>query len=228
MPPPPLPPFPGFDEPITLGVRDVAVRRAGQIVVAGVDFTLAGGRGMALRGPNGAGKSSLLLALTGLIGLETGRVDWRRAEADAPVREVIHFVGHLPGIKPALTVMENLRFAAALQGGDRALIEPAIDAAGLARLVGLEAGILSAGQVRRLALARLLVAPRPVWLLDEPTSALDAQGSDWVSALIAGQLDRGGMVLYATHLDLPVEADPRFSTLTLRPIVPAAFDQGEP
>lgn len=209
---------PFLHEPVSLSVRDLVVRRGERIVVAGASFVLASGQGLALRGPNGAGKSSLLLALAGLLGADAGEIAWNLPDPERAPREMMHFLGHLPGVKPALSVEENLIFAADLFGGIQDLVPEALERAGLAGLSRIEAGLLSAGQTRRLALARFLVARRPVWLLDEPTSALDAQGSDWVSGMIGAHLDEGGMVIYATHLDLPVETDPRFSRLTLTPL----------
>src|SRR5690606_38425395 len=195
-------PAPPSHQPVSLAVDDLFVRRGERIVVAGLSFALAPGRGLALRGPNGAGKSSLLLALAGLIGTDSGEVTWTLADPEQPARQAMHFLGHLPGIKPALTVAENLRFAADLFGGEHGRVAGALERAGLGALGRIEAGLLSAGQTRRLALARFLVARRPVWLLDEPTSALDAEGSDWVSAMLKDHLDQGGIAIYATHLDL--------------------------
>jgi len=209
---------PPSHEPVSLAVDDLVVRRGGRIVVAGLSFSVAPGRGLALRGPNGAGKSTLLLALAGLIPPDMGEIAWTLADPERPARQAMHFLGHLPGIKPALTVAENLHFATELFGGERDRVPAALERAGLGALARIEAGLLSAGQTRRLALARFLVAHRPVWLLDEPTSALDAEGSDWVSAMFKDHLDQGGVVIYATHLDLPVEADPRFSRLVLVPL----------
>lgn len=185
-----------------LKVDDLTLSRGGQAVLSGIGFELGPGEALEVRGPNGAGKSSLLLALAGLIPAETGMIAWRGADEDIPQRALLHYLGHQPAIKPGLTVKENLTFWVDVLGGQARGVPSALEAAGLGSLGGFDAGVLSAGQGRRLALARLVAVPRPVWLLDEPTSALDAAGARWVGGMITAHLGTGGIAIIATHLDI--------------------------
>lgn len=186
---------------IALAVEDLACRRGGHRVFSGLSFSVAPGALTLVRGPNGAGKSSLLLTLAGLLRPETGTVRWSGLGPEAPPHAHLHLIGHRPAVKSALTAAENLGFWMRFYGapGDPA---DALARVGLGPLADIEAAHLSAGQVRRLALARLIACPRPVWLLDEPTAALDAQGDALVGDMIASHLDGGGLVVAATHLDL--------------------------
>ncbi len=188
------------------------VARGGRTVLAGVGFAVASGAALAVVGPNGAGKSTLLRTLCGLIKPVSGDVRIEGdAEDDVPPRERMHLLGHLDAVKPGLSVIRNLRFARDALGGEGDL-EAALARVGLGALADLPGAVLSAGQKRRLALARLLAAPRPVWLLDEPTAALDAAGQALLAALVAEHRAKGGMVVAATHLDL---AFPDGATLDL-------------
>ncbi len=179
----------------------VCVDRGGRRIVEGVDFVLSDGQALILSGPNGAGKSTLLRAIAGLLPLAAGALtlDGESEELAA----ALHYVGHAEGMKPALTVRENLDFwASFLARADAAAgLAPAqaLDAFGLAHVLDIPAGYLSAGQKRRIALARLLVAPRPIWLLDEPTTALDVRAQEALAAVMARHRAGGGMVLAATH-----------------------------
>ncbi len=157
----------------------------------------APGQLLLLRGPNGAGKSSLLLALAGILRPEAGTIDWH---ADEPPK--LHLVGHQPGVKSRLTLLENLSFWRSVNGATGLMPEAALEAVGLGALGGLDAGYLSAGQTKRLALARLLVTDRKLWLLDEPAASLDADGDALVARLIAERLASGGGVIAATHDDI--------------------------
>ncbi|MEJ8574783.1 heme ABC exporter ATP-binding protein CcmA [Microbaculum marinum] len=185
--------------------RDLACVRGGREVFSGVSFGIEAGSLIKLRGPNGAGKSSLLRLVAGLLRPSAGDLDLDGGPEDVPIAEQAHYVGHLDTLKPALTVLENLGFWADMLGGTRATAGAALERAGLAPLADFPAGILSAGQRRRLALARLAAAPRPLWLLDEPTTAIDAAARDRLFVLIHDHLDAGGLVMIATHDDLPVE-----------------------
>ena len=194
--------------------------RGGRLVFAGVSFALAAGRALVLRGRNGIGKSSLLRMIAGLVPLEDGELTLQEAGTDVDLAQLCHYFGHLDAIKPVLSVTENLGFWASYLalGPDSAPAEgldcqAALDAVGIGQLADLPAGYLSAGQRRRLALARLLVAPRPVWLLDEPTSALDTEGQQRLFAMVEAHLKAGGLVVAATHADLPFEIE----TLDLTP-----------
>jgi heme exporter protein A len=184
--------------------QELACWRGERAVFAGISFTLPPGGALLLVGPNGAGKSSLLRLLAGLIPAAEGRLLWDGADALAD--RVSHatrlrYLGHADALKPSLTVMENLAFFARLWGGQ---VAPALADVGLAELANLPARVLSSGQRRRLALARLALAPTPLWLLDEPTVGLDAASVERLGALLARHRAAGGMVLAATHLPLPL------------------------
>jgi heme exporter protein A len=184
--------------------HDLACVRGGRRVFSGVSFAVAAGEALVLTGPNGAGKSSLLRMIAGLIHPAAGRVALEGGDPELTVGEQAHYVGHLDPLKPALTVMENLSFWARFLNGARAADEDAfiaqgLAAAGLDDLARLPAGYLSAGQKRRLSLARVLAAPRPLWLLDEPTTALDAASQERLHRMMQTHLDGGGVVVAATH-----------------------------
>jgi heme exporter protein A len=180
-----------------LTVENLALSRGGRRLFDGVGFALAPGQLLLLRGPNGAGKSSLLLSLYGVLRAETGKIDWH-AEEPPP----LHLVGHQPGVKTRLSLNENLQFWRSVNGATGLAADAALEAVGLGTLSGLDAGYLSAGQTKRLALARLLVTDRKIWLLDEPAASLDADGDALVTRLIAGRLATGGAVIAATHDDI--------------------------
>jgi heme exporter protein A len=183
---------------------DLTCIRGGRRVFSGIDFSVDSGRALVLTGPNGAGKSSLLRMIAGLIRPAEGRLALTGGDPEMSLGEQAHYVGHLDPLKPALTVTENLSFwARFLNGkavpGDAGLAERGLEAVGLADLADLPAGYLSAGQRRRLSLARLLAVPRPIWLLDEPTTALDRASQDRLRALMQAHLLGGGMIVAATH-----------------------------
>jgi heme exporter protein A len=172
-----------------------------------VGFALAAGDALVLRGPNGSGKSSLLRLLAGFLAPAAGRLAWEGAAiGDDPGahRMRLHWVGHADAIKSALTVRENLAFAAAMAGAADGRIAGALAHFGLAGLAELPGRLLSAGQRRRTALARLLAAPRPLWLLDEPGVGLDAASRTRLEEAIAGHRAGGGLVVLATHGDVAV------------------------
>ena len=186
---------------------DLTCIRGGRHVFSGVSFSVAAGKALVLTGPNGAGKSSLLRMIAGLIHPVAGRLAVEGGDPELSVGEQAHYVGHLDPLKPALTVTENLMFWARFLNGraDGAMsamtvmMERSLDAVGLADLAQLPAGYLSAGQRRRLSLARVLAVPRPIWLLDEPTTALDAASQDRLRHVMHDHLARGGIVVAATH-----------------------------
>jgi heme exporter protein A len=201
---------------MNLLARDLACRRGERIVFAGLSFSLGPKDALVVRGPNGAGKSSLLRLIAGLSERVRGELLCDGAEVSrdwSTFRARLHHLGHLDAIKPALTVAENLQFWAALQGGaDRS--DAALDRFGLLDLSDLPARLLSAGQRRRLALARLLAAPRPLWLLDEPTTALDAASIAVLTETAAEHRAGGGLVIAAAHGELALAAS---QTLILGP-----------
>ena len=185
-----------------LNAEHLACIRGGRRLFHGLDFVLAGGEALAVLGPNGAGKSSLLRLIAGLLRPAEGRVVLEGGPADRSLGQSAHFVGHLDGVKAALSVAENLEFLRAILGGGGLTTHAALAALGLGHIASLPVRMLSAGQKRRLALARLLVAPRPLWLLDEPTIALDADGQGVLSALANEHLAGGRLIVAATHVPL--------------------------
>ena len=181
-----------------LAALDLTCVRAGREVFRNVGFTLRGGEMLAITGPNGAGKSSLLRLIAGLLPAAHGQVTLRGGDAELTVAEQAHYLGHLDAFKPSLTVGENLAFwNAVLAGGSG--VASALAAVGLDALAHLPALYLSAGQRRRLSLARLLVAARPIWLLDESSSTLDAAGAAMLAEVMAKHLAGGGLILAAEH-----------------------------
>lgn len=185
-----------------LVAENLALMRGGRPVLSDLSFSVGSGRAMLLRGPNGVGKSSALMVLAGLLQPQSGTVSFIGNDQDAQPHAHLHYVGHDPAIKTGMTLAENLAFWTDVLGGGGNDGNHVLAAAGLGGLGKLDAGLLSAGQTRRLALARLLAVPRPLWLLDEPTSALDAQGAQWVGQLISRHITGGGMAVIATHLDI--------------------------
>lgn len=197
---------------MVLRAQGLACGRGDITLAAGLDFSVTNGQCLLLRGPNGTGKTTLLLTLAGIVSPMAGSVRLEGTDPDLPH---LHYCGHRNAIKPRLTVLENLAFWAAVNGPSE--IEPvaALDHVGLGGLDHLDAGYLSAGQSRRLALARLLVSQRPLWLLDEPTAALDLEGHALVTRLIDEHLDHGGMAIAATHDPITLPDPARMETLAL-------------
>lgn len=200
---------------LKLSVSDLAIARGGVDVVAGFSAEIGAGQALVLRGPNGSGKSSTLLALGGHVAKKSGQIQWLGLDPEIRHEAQMHCLGHLSAVQNGLSVRENLLFWTQINGGQTDAVDDALKACGLGDLAALSASVLSAGQTRRLALARLIAAPKRVWLLDEPTAALDADGSAWVNALIAAHLDGGGMAVVATHLPLGIETDARVRSITL-------------
>lgn len=188
-------------EKTSIKVSELACVRGEMTIFSDVSFTAEPGEVILLRGPNGAGKSTCLAALYGALTPSFGLIEIELNDEERSPRELIHVVGHLPGVKTTLSVKENLLFWATLYGGTKN-VDHAIEAAGLGLIANSDAAILSAGQTRRLALARLLVVERPIWILDEPTAALDKQGDAWVGELIADHAKKGGITIATTHLDI--------------------------
>ena len=179
-----------------LEARDISAIRGERLVLRGLSFIVPPGGALLLLGANGSGKSTLLRVLAGLKRPDAGSVLWM-GETEAPVA----YLGHQDAVKPGLTALENLRFAA--QTG-RGTARDALAALDLLALADLPARLLSAGQKRRLALARLVLSPAPVWLLDEPTLGLDTAAVDRLGGLLAAHRAGGGVVVTATHLPLPL------------------------
>jgi heme exporter protein A len=192
---------------MTLTANNLACERNGRVVFSNLSFEVKPGQCVELRGANGAGKSSLLRLIAGLVPKTAGIF---HLGADEEIAQKLHFIAHADAMKTAMTVRENLVFWSGVLGGHT--IEPALAAF---RLQGLQhdgVQLLSAGQRRRLALSRLFLAERPLWLLDEPMTALDATSQDELRAHIKIHLTSGGIVLAATHGDLGITPD---QTITL-------------
>ncbi len=199
---------------MTLRARDLTVGRGGLPVLARLSFTVEAGRALILRGANGTGKTTLLRTLAGLQAPMAGEI--------APGRDAVAYAGHADGMKAQLTVAENLAFWAGLHGLRG--IDAALDAFALRPLEDRLAQHLSAGQRRRLGLARMLVTGRPVWCLDEPTVSLDAANTARFAAMVEGHLAEGGIAILATHIDLGLAGD----TLDMGPWRATALDAGAP
>jgi heme exporter protein A len=189
-----------------LELSGVCVRRGGRRLFDGLSLSLAAGEACALTGANGAGKTSLLRAVAGLVRLEAGSVTFGRLEPAEARGGGLHLVGHQDGLKPARTAAEELAFWSRWTGGTEAGVAAAVETLELGALMGLEVRRLSAGQRRRLALARVVAAPRPLWLLDEPLSPLDARWRQRFGEMMAGHLAGGGLILAAVHDPLPIPA----------------------
>lgn len=198
----------------TLSVTGLALRRGERLLFENLDFAVGPGEILLLRGPNGAGKTSLIKCLAGFLRADAGTATFSGQGAEERWQEDVHFLGHLSAVKARLKVSENLASWAALNGGGGDATA-ALGRVGLASIASLDAGYLSAGQTRRLALARLLVSPRPIWLLDEPTSALDRDGDALVGTLLDEHLAAGGLAVAATHLELKIGDTGRVRTLEL-------------
>jgi heme exporter protein A len=192
-------------EMLRLSASGLGCVRGFRSIFKSINFELCSGEALALTGPNGAGKSSLLRLLAGLLRPSGGEVTLQGGAAERTLGEQAHYLGHLDAFKPALTVAENLDFWTRYLADATAPTGLGLVAVGLEALAHLPAGYLSAGQRRRLSLARLVAAPRPVWLLDEPTSALDSDGQDMLAGLMRGHLAGGGVILAATHGPLGIE-----------------------
>jgi len=183
---------------------DLAIERGGRRLFKGLSFEADQGSALIVTGPNGAGKSSLLRALCGFLPVEAGGFVFEGGDPERTVGEEAHYLGHADALKGALSAGENLAFFAGALGGDpsREASRAALSRVGLAHVIDFPVRALSAGQKRRVALARLLVARRPLWLLDEPTTALDAAAQAAFAAIVRSFLDAGGILVAATHAPL--------------------------
>lgn len=189
---------------MVIAVRNLAVARGGVTVLQALDFSVAPGQALILRGPNGSGKTTLLRTLAGLQPPVLGAIEM------AP--DAVAYAAHADGLKSSLTLAENLSFWAAIYGGPP--IEPAMRALDLSALTTRRAGELSAGQKRRLGLARLLITGRPLWLLDEPTVSLDVASTALFAGVVRQHLGAGGAAIIATHVELAL---PEAQVLDLEP-----------
>lgn len=185
------------DGGMRLQADNLSCNRGGREVFGGLSFSVAAGEALIVTGHNGAGKSSLLRMIAGLVRLAGGTLTLHGGGGELTIGEQAHYLGHLDAVKPGLSVSENLAFWTEYLGGGT--VQAGLDAVGLSALAAIPAGYLSAGQRRRLALARLVAAQRPLWLLDEPTTALDAQAQTRLAELMRGHLSGGGLLIAATH-----------------------------
>jgi heme exporter protein A len=193
-----------------LVIENLSIQRGDRLLFSGLSLAVGAGEAVALTGPNGAGKTSLLRAVAGFIRPLTGVVRFigsaGEIEIDEARRRACHLIGHQDGLKTGRSARDGLFFQARWAGGDAAGAGAAAERLGLDRGLDLEVRVLSAGQRRRLALARLIAAPRPVWLLDEPLAPLDGASRARFGEAMAEHLDRGGLILAAAHDPLPIDA----------------------
>jgi heme exporter protein A len=188
-----------------LSGTDLDCIRGGREVFSRLGFALQSGEALLVTGRNGAGKSSLLRMIAGLIHVAGGRLELQDGDPELTLAEQTHYLGHQDALKPSLTVAENLRFWARYLGNDGEAPPSALASVGLEALAELPAAYLSAGQRRRLSIARLVAAKRPIWLLDEPTSALDRAAQKRLVELMATHLAGGGMIVAAAHGPIGLE-----------------------
>ena len=189
-----------------LSGRGIRCVRGGREVFSGLDFVISSGEALAVTGANGSGKTSLLRMIAGLLALSGGSIDLEGCEGELTLAEQAHYLGHRDAMKPALSVLENLSFWRDFLGGEISDVEQSLATVGIGHAAHLPAAYLSAGQRRRLSIARLIAVRRPIWLLDEPTSALDAAGQTLFAAVMRDHLARGGLVIAATHAPLGVDS----------------------
>jgi len=178
---------------------DLVCHRGGRPVFSNVSLRVSSGQALVVRGPNGAGKSSLLRVLAGLLRAVGGSIVLTGGDPQLTLTEQAHYLGHQDALKPALSLTENLGFWIEYLGGGTMAPDAALAALGLEAIADLPAGYLSEGQRRRLAIARLIACPRPIWLLDEPTTALDQAAQGGLADIMRRHLADGGLIVAATH-----------------------------
>jgi heme exporter protein A len=182
-----------------LVAAELACIRGGRRVFRHLSFAVEAGGALLVTGPNGAGKSTLLRLVAGLVRADEGTLTLEAGDPELTVAEQAHYLGHLDALKPSLSVQENLAFWADFLGPGSRRVDAALAAVGLGSLARLPAGYLSAGQRRRLSLARVVAVDRPIWLLDEPTAALDQAAQAMLADLMRAHLATGGLIVASTH-----------------------------
>jgi heme exporter protein A len=183
-------------------VENLALNRGGRPLLAGISFVVGASEALVLLGANGVGKTTLIRAVAGLLAPAAGSIRIEGGEPERSVGEQCHYIGHLNGVKASLTVAQNAAFWGRFLGRSRDRLDAALAAFGLASLRDIPAAYLSAGQQRRLGLARVLLAHRPIWLLDEPTASLDHAAVEALTRVVMEHRASGGLVIAATHVPL--------------------------
>ena len=201
---------------LSLVASALSIERGGRLVLEEIEFSVAAGEALLVTGPNGTGKTTLLRAIAGFLQPASGAIRLHNGDPERDVSQHCHYAGHLDAVKSRLTVAENLAFWTDYLSGTTDKTSEALSAFDLADLAHVTAGYLSAGQRRRLGLARLLTAQRPIWLLDEPTVSLDEDSRSRFAALVKSHLARGGIVIAATHVDLGLPAAKHLQLSTSR------------
>jgi heme exporter protein A len=190
---------------VQISASNLGCVRGDREVFSGINFSVSSGQALGILGPNGAGKSTLLRIIAGLVRTTSGRIALAGGDPELTIPEQAHYVAHQDALKPSLSVTENLAFWARYLGTGPIAATEALEAVGLAPIRDLPAGYLSAGQRRRLSIARLVAVRRPIWLLDEAAAALDAAAQARLVELMRAHLAGGGLILAATHAPLGLD-----------------------
>ena len=186
----------------SLKIENLTCVRGGREIFKDISFELVSGEAIQITGLNGSGKTSLLRIIAGLIQFPSGQISFTECVNDSNISQYCHYIGHTDAIKPTLTVSENLNFWRSIMGNPAETITNSLKVFGLSDLENISASYLSAGQKRRLSLARLLVTQRPIWLLDEPLTSLDLNAKTILNQIILNHLTNGGLILATTHSPL--------------------------
>ena len=186
----------------TLKIENLTCIRGGREVFKDISFEISSGQALQITGLNGSGKTSLLRIIAGLIRFPSGQISYTGCNSEANLSKFCHYFGHSDSIKPALTVSENLNFWRSIMGNQIETISNSLETLGLSHLEKISASYLSAGQKKRLSLARLLVNKRPIWLLDEPTTSLDSKAMNTLTTIMTDHVNSGGIILVTTHSPL--------------------------
>ena len=213
---------------VQLVLDHVSIARGGRRIISDLSLKVSAGQALLLTGANGAGKTTLIRAIAGLLAPLSGRIALEGADGERDLAQQCHYVGHVNALKASMTVVENLQFWAAYLGdggepadGQASSVQAALERLNLDTLADVPAAYLSAGQKRRVGLARILTAKRPVWLLDEPTVSLDTASVEIVSRMINDHTTAGGLALIATHLPLALTAPQNLRLTSAREVEPA-------